>query len=254
MAFKNPFFLIMLKLTKSFFTSSLISMVMLSACGGGGGGGSGGSNSSTANVSSEATIKSLLSSSNASNTYFPWNDSAYAVCSGKTKRWNLPIEVRAPFASTSARATTAMNTIEAKLGFTVFNRSNLSTAPSGGFVGIIFSDAGQSYIPPGQTPVSGSTYEANVSAGPNLGNWPSAVLDANCAISTALYINLDNSSFTAGADVTVHEFGHALGLGEHFSGFGNGAAISKDFWDVLATLYGTNAGTTASTVTVVRVN
>lgn len=251
MAFQNPSFLTMFKSTKTLFTSSLLSMALLSACGGGGGGSS---NSSTTSVSSEATIKSLLSSSNTSNTYFPWNDSAYTACSGKTKRWNLPIEVRAPFASTSARATTAMNTIESKLGYTVFNRSNLSTAPGGGFVGIVFSDAGQSYIPPGQTPVSGSTYEANVSAGPNLGNWPSAVLDANCAISTALYINLDNSTFTAGADVTVHEFGHALGLGEHFSGFGNGAAISKDFWDVLATLYGTNAGTTGSTVTVTRAN
>ena len=39
-------------------------------------------------------------------------------------------------------------------------------------------------------------------------------------------------------DIVLHEFGHALGLTEHFEGFGlQSGAISEDFWDVLATLY-----------------
>ncbi|XLZ72756.1 hypothetical protein ABT364_12525 [Massilia sp. SR12] len=44
-------------------------------------------------------------------------------------------------------------------------------------------------------------------------------------------------------DTVVHEFGHALGLQRHFTGFSGEKAISYAFWDVLATLYHYSAGT-----------
>lgn len=44
-------------------------------------------------------------------------------------------------------------------------------------------------------------------------------------------------------DTVVHEFGHALGLQNHFTGFSGEIAISYAFWDVLATLYKYPAGT-----------
>lgn len=44
-------------------------------------------------------------------------------------------------------------------------------------------------------------------------------------------------------ETVLHEFGHALGIKGHFPGFGNGAAISTAFWDLLATLYAHPAGT-----------
>jgi len=144
-----------------------------------------------------------------------------------------------------------MDTIEAKLGYTLFDRTNLTASPAGGFAGIVFSDSGHSYLPPGWNGVS---YDANVSAGPDLPNWPSASLTAGCEISAAVYVNLDNPIRTVNADIVVHEFGHALGLGSHFAGFGDGPAINADFWDALGTLYGAPAGTNAAAVAVVRVN
>lgn len=222
----------------------------ITACGGGGGGNS---NGTTVSRASDTTVRTYLASSNTSNTNFPWNDLAYSSCDGKTKRWTLPIQVRAPYISTRPRAIAAMDTIESKLGYTLFDRTNLTTTPGGGFVGIVFSDSGHSYVPFGQ--IGSASYQANVSAGPDLPNFPSPTLNGSCEISTALYINLDNSVFTVtNPDIVVHEFGHALGLGSHFTDFGNGAAISADFWDVLGTLYGVPAGTSAATVPVVRVN
>jgi hypothetical protein len=128
---------------------------------------------------------------------------------------------------------------------------DLTASPAGGFAGIVFSDSGHSYLPPGWNGVS---YDANVSAGPDLPNWPSASLTASCEISAAVYINLDNPIRTVTADIVVHEMGHALGMGSHFAGFGDGPAINADFWDALGTLYGAPAGTNAAAVAVVRVN
>ncbi len=51
------------------------------------------------------------------------------------------------------------------------------------------------------------------------------------------WINLGNGRGAVTQDIVTHEFGHALGLGNHFDGFGSGASISRAFWDVLATLY-----------------
>jgi hypothetical protein len=51
--------------------------------------------------------------------------------------------------------------------------------------------------------------------------------------------------------IVVHEFGHALGLANHFNGFGIGDSTSTAFWDVLATLYG-NPQSTISQILLVR--
>jgi len=52
--------------------------------------------------------------------------------------------------------------------------------------------------------------------------------------------------------IVVHEIGHALGLANHFNGFGIGDSTSNAFWDVLATLYGNQQPTTAQNLIVRR--
>ncbi|WP_374583045.1 hypothetical protein [Pseudoduganella sp.] len=54
-------------------------------------------------------------------------------------------------------------------------------------------------------------------------------------------------------ETIIHEFGHALGLGQHFKGFDGRVAISGAFWDVLATLYANPPGTPFAQLKVHRV-
>ena len=49
-------------------------------------------------------------------------------------------------------------------------------------------------------------------------------------------------------EIVIHEFGHALGLGSHFKGFGDGPAISPTFWSVLNCLYDLPLGTDLGTL------
>ena len=71
--------------------------------------------------------------------------------------------------------------------------------------------------------------------------------------SNPVYLNLGNGHCNVTQDIVTHEFGHALGLANHFNGFGNGPAISAAYWDVLATLYANPQSTTAANLSVRRV-
>ena len=103
---------------------------------------------------------------------------------------------------------------------------------------------GTAYIPPKE--IDGfDRFSANVSRIKGLGHRPAR--EENGEINGLwLYMNLrhDRPGCTITKQIVIHEFGHALGLGRHFPGFGCGRqVISNDFWDVLATLYGNNCGT-----------
>ena len=133
-----------------------------------------------------------------------------------------------------------MEAIEAKLGMVLFDRTSLNSVAVGNVTrGIVFSQ-GTSYLPTGADPQG---FCANVSDGPYAPGFPGGFVRAPGEMSARLYVNLDNPKCTAGADVVIHELGHALGLGSHFQGFGNGPAISADFWSVLDTLYSNPIGT-----------
>lgn len=108
-----------------------------------------------------------------------------------------------------------------------------------------------SYVPAGFTDYASGNYCANVSTGPYSGN--QIVPDWQNGIASApVYVNLGNGKCDVTQDIIVHEFGHALGLTNHFNGFGIGPAISEEYWDTLATLYGNPQSTTATNLVVKR--
>jgi hypothetical protein len=47
--------------------------------------------------------------------------------------------------------------------------------------------------------------------------------------SNPVFVNLGNGHCDVTQDMVTHEFGHALGLANHFKGFGTGDAISPAF-------------------------
>lgn len=108
-----------------------------------------------------------------------------------------------------------------------------------------------SYVPTGFTDYASGNYCANVSTGPYSGN-PIVPDWQNGVASAPVYLNLGNGKCAVTQDIIVHEFGHALGLANHFNGFGIGPAISDEYWDTLATLYGNPESTVAASIVVKR--
>lgn len=241
--------------------------LVLTACGGGGGDGGGSSPLvTTPEVTSpvtdptttpepaapvpttsavpDAEVLALADATNIASTGFPWN----GRFAGVVKRWTVPIPVKT---NGEPRAVPAMDAIEAKLGYVVFDRTSIAAADEATITrGIVFRQ-GTSYLPAGADP---QAYCANVARAPFDGSWPSTFMFAPGEISARLYVNLDNPQCTASPEIVIHEIGHALGLGAHFKGFGDDdGPIGPEFWPVLATLYANPIGTPKSSVVIKQV-
>lgn len=93
-----------------------------------------------------------------------------------------------------------------------------------------------SYVPIGFSDYKSGNYCANVSTAPYSGN-PIAPNWQNGISSIPVYINLGNGQCNITQEIVEHEFGHALGLANHFKGFGIGSVVSDEYWDTLITLY-----------------
>jgi len=207
-----------------------VAALALSACGG----------EDKGNDSSSETVKRSLEATNVSSKGFPWAGEQ----SGFLKRWALPIPVKL---NGDARAIAAVDEIERQLGQTIFDRTAIASLPDTQIVRGLIVSIGTSYVPPGSSgPCDGA---GGVSGSPNSGSYPSPFL-RGAEISTRLYINLDNSGCIASQDVTTHEFGHALGMGAHYEGFGDGPAISPLFWRVLRTIHANPIGTPSPSIIV----
>ncbi|MGR5063550.1 hypothetical protein [Photobacterium sp. DNB22_13_2] len=96
---------------------------------------------------------------------------------------------------------------------------------------------------------AGSCSSGTVSSGPNLNQLVSYSIDSNYGIeqtkwgSGYAWINLDSSNpdpnctTVASNEVSLHELAHALGMINHFDGFGDGAAFNKNAERVLRNMY-----------------
>jgi hypothetical protein len=142
------------------------------------------------------------------------------------------------------KVSTSVALINSKLsGLLVLDIRN-SVPVSGNYIHISYLT---SYVPPGSTDYL--AYCANVSTGPNEGSMIVPAVDNGIA-SSPVFVNLGNGRCDVTQAIVTHEFGHALGLANHFAGFGVGVDVPVLFWDVLATLYGNPQSTTAANLVV----
>ncbi len=231
--------------TASIFIAGILA---LTACGGGGSD----ANQSDSATSARATDAQIIADLKSSNIDFVPDNRPVG-----TWRWTgtpaqaIRVYVPAPANGNTteqdyaAKVAVAITTLNTRLsGWLVLE--SVSTPPvSGNYIQVSY---GTSYVPPGSTNYAG--YCANVSTGPNVGNM--IVPDAQNGIASApVFVNLGNGNCNVTQDIVTHEFGHALGLPNHFSGFGNDGPASAMF-DVLATLYGNPLSTPTSALVVKR--
>jgi hypothetical protein len=187
---------------------------------------------------SPETTRTNLALANIDSVYFPWapNTGKPGPGGGITKRWGALVPVKT---NGDSRADVAMDRIEKKLGKKIFDRQSIQTVHNSAITrGLIFSK-GTAYVKEGRTDYK--NWRGNVAS-----DYPAQFFNVSTGvIDTLLYVNLDNAHAKAKPDDVVHELGHALGLGEHFDGFAahGTAAISKQFWAVLKTLYNNPPGT-----------
>lgn len=236
-----------MKTQQPYLILSALVATALSACGGGSGDESAPNGSVTA---TDAEVVAYVKSSNID--FLPANRPLGVWRWSSTPAQHVLVYVPAPGSGNAVEqdySTKAQNSIakmNAKLtGLLVLEA--VSTVPStGNYIQVSY---GTSYVPPGSTNYAG--YCANVATGPSVGSviQPNSV---NGVGSNPVYVNLGNGHCDVTQDIVTHEFGHALGLTNHFNGFGTGDSISTAFWDVLATLYGNPQSTQASGLVVKR--
>jgi hypothetical protein len=178
-----------------------------------------------------------LQKTNLDSRQFPW---IRGLADGRTKRWDIEDEGLIPVKlNGSTLAKEAIEEIEAVLHMALFDTASIANvADSMVLRGIIVSE-GTALGPNGV--VTRNTC-GHVSALPETTAYPKDFYDAKGKISTRLYVNLSSRKCRASLEIAIHEFGHALGLGNHFPGFGSGDAIASSFWNVLYTLYHNEVG------------
>lgn len=251
---------------------------VLAGCGGGGGGSSSSSNQTTSSSSgtpetvSDAQIITDIQTSQASATATPiWDTSQPynsvgnpykgAVDGVHSYRWNVERDGLIPVLDTTGRSevTTALNNLEQAAGEPLFNRLPSSTAASSVTRGVIINN---------ETPPTQGATEANncgevyankqnmfglwvgpdYSVNPPLSSDWQAQVNSSPLIDPRTTFNVDvdfsNTACAPMEPLVEHELLHALGLTNHFDGFGegsggncNGALCTDRAYPVLKTLY-----------------
>jgi hypothetical protein len=226
----------------------LATAATLAACGGGSS--DDGNNASASVTASDAQLVAYVKSSNID--FLPTNRPAGTWRWSSTPAQHVLVYIPAPANGNTteqdyaAKVNVSIAQMNAKLNGWLVLEAVAALPSSGNYIRVSY---GTSYVPPGSTNYAG--YCANVATGPSIGNviQPDS---ANGIASSPVYVNLGNGHCDVTQGMVSHEFGHALGLANHFEGFGTGDAISTAFWDVLATLYGTPQSTPASGLVVKR--
>jgi hypothetical protein len=190
-----------------------------------------------------------LEITNLDSNRFPW---IADLADGRTKRWDnekdglIPVKLNG-----STLGKDAIDEIETMLQMTIFETTSIANAPDSQITrGIIVSEG--TAIGPNGTITKYTC--GHVSESPETTSWPQDFYDANGNINTRLYVNLSSVKCTASVEMAIHEFGHALGLGSHFSGYGSSDIISPAFWQVLYTLYHNGAGTSGEDLQILQID
>jgi hypothetical protein len=208
------------------------SILVIASCGGG--------NSAPVTPTpppSAAGVYTDLQTTNLSAAAFPWG----GIADGKLKRWPYESGLIPVKTNGSSEALYALNLIESTLGKIIFDRTSIATANDADITRGLIVSMGTAVGPGG---VVNSSSCGNVSALPGATNYPAGFVDASGSINAKLYINIGSTGCAAENRIAVHEIGHAIGLGSHFSGYGLGDVIGGNFWNVLKTLYFNPVGAT----------
>ncbi|WP_321890710.1 hypothetical protein [Paraburkholderia tropica] len=280
-------------------TVAMMLAVSLVACGGGGSGnnsnnGSGDSQASAPTggasspvVPTDAQILADIATSQGTTSNTPvWDTSqAYGAIGNPYKggvdgvhsyRWNIERDGLIPILDTSGRPelTTALNNLESAVGKTLFNRLPATTNPTSVTRGIVFNN---------QTPPTQGSTEPNncgevyantqnmfglwvdptYSIDPPLASDWQAEVDSSPLIDPRTTFNVDvdfsNGNCAPMEPLVEHELLHALGLTNHFDGFGqgssgncNGALCTDRAYPVLKTLYANPPMTVISSMAIAR--
>jgi len=157
----------------------------------------------------------------------------------------LPQALNAIESDYAAKVRAAVGVVNAKLGGTAV-LSIVTTPPASNHIRVGY---GTAFVPPG--PGSSQNFCANVSSGAFQSN-PIIPNSNNGIGSNPVWVNVGNGQCDLTQQIVEHEFGHALGLADHFSGFGDGPATSSAYWDTLRTLYSNPASTVKAVLVVQR--
>lgn len=198
-------------------------------------------------VQGPAGILANIETSNLDSSRFPWA----SIADGRLKRWHYEIDGLIPVKTHgNTLAEAALDEIESRLGLVIFDRDSIALMPDGDITrGLIVSE-GTALGPYGM--VDENTC-GMVSGGIGTTAYPADFLTEQGNINTVLWVHLSSSACIASLAVAIHEFGHALGMGEHFEDFGYGDAIDANFWNTLYYIYNNNVGDTRDELVITQV-
>ncbi|WP_375585651.1 hypothetical protein [Cyclobacterium xiamenense] len=218
-----------------------------------------------------------IKKTNLSDEGFPWYSlQTYGIYDLiKLKSWNITKDGLIPVKTGGyVLAEQALDTIEKEVGKKLFDRASIANTPDTDIKRGIIVSRGTAL---GQF---GSTTDPNgcghVSQGVGTTSYPlptftiteqatsgevldyvltDGFYDATGTINTVLYVHIGAAACAneINVDMVIHEFGHALGMGAHFDGFGIGPAIDGNFWNTLHTIYNNPTGTTEDDLVIYQV-
>lgn len=147
----------------------------------------------------------------------------------------------------------ALDNIERIVGYTLFDRDSLNGVSKEDITyGIVFS-AGTALGPQN---IQGDPFCGHVGGTDGTVDYPEDWYNDQGFIDVALQVNIDNGTGNCRIEegIVRHEILHALGMGQHFTGFGEGNRPFDNplLSTVLNMLYNNTAGTDASEVTIVQ--
>jgi hypothetical protein len=254
-------------------TALAIVCACLLACGGGGDG-----DTPVRSVLTDSQVLALLKGTQSPVPIWDVSQSAHGAADGvsdinRTYRWNIERDGFIPIKGldVSPYVAQALDEIEQRLGRQIFDRTTLASVAEAAINrGLIIRNRTLPVIP-GVANHCGMVHRVDGDMAPPgwvdttqsmnpvvPADWQTAMQSTAFPARPQWYIDIDlsNPNCSPLQPLIVHELGHALGLSEHFDGFGlgncSGALCQEPFYRVLKTLYANPPGTPFASLSIAR--